>query len=189
MKTNAFLICVLLLLCVQYSVFSQGFQTPSSGKCVVYFIRPEFFDRAVKFEYYDNDRYIGGWSGINYMRYECDPGTHLFWATSENKEFMPSELKAGGVYMVNVFAVYGFGKAHVQLSPLPPNNSALLNQNKNFIKSKASVYESPDKIEKINAKKRKFIEEMLNKYKTEWKDKHNFHQMTADMAIPEDALK
>ena len=123
------------------------------------------------------------------MRYECDPGNHLFWAASENKEFITANLQEGGIYIVNVFAIYGFSKYHVQLNPLPPNNKSLLQQSKTLVNSKTPVSISPERIEKMNAKKKKFINDILEKYNKEWKDKKNFNNLSADMAIPVEALK
>lgn len=69
---------------------------------------PVEFRISVSFEFFHHARYIGVFKGENYMRYECDPGEQLLWASSENKEFVTSELMPGGTYIVVVDVIMGF---------------------------------------------------------------------------------
>jgi len=102
MKTLKIL-CIILIatLSGSSSLFSQGFQPPAEGKSVVYFVRVSGYAGAISFEYFHQDKYIGIFKKKNYIRYECNPGKQLFWASSENKEFVTADLKEGGTYIIN----------------------------------------------------------------------------------------
>src|SRR6187402_752971 len=122
MKTKITVAFFLLSFACCSSLFAQGFQPPSEGKAVVYFTRVSSFGALVSFEYFHQDKYIGIFKGKNYMRYECDPGETLLWASSENKEFLTADLKAGGTYVVLVNIEMGVGKARVDLEPITPTS-------------------------------------------------------------------
>jgi hypothetical protein len=100
------------------SLFAQGFKPPSPGKAVVYFCRVTIYCATYSFEYFNNDKYIGMFKAKNYLRYECDPGEQLFWATSENKEFAAADLKEGGTYIVLIDVVTQFHKPNVGFTPI-----------------------------------------------------------------------
>ena len=123
MKKNHFVLFVMLLLPF-LSAYAQGFQAPSPGKAAIYFVRHTAAGFAVSFDFYDNDRFIGKFAGKNYMRYECEPGEHLFWASSENHDFMTAELKEGDTYVVVVNVEMGFAIARVGLTPIMPTDKA-----------------------------------------------------------------
>jgi hypothetical protein len=170
------------------SLFAQGFQPPAEGKAVIYFVRVSGWGGAVSFEYFHGDKYIGVFKGKNYMRYECDPGEQLLWASSENKEFLTADLKAGGTYIVIVDVIMGGWKAHVGLKPITVNDRELFERAKKLVMKKKPVVTSEEKIKKLNKKLEDFIPEMLSRYENEWKDKRNFRHISPDMAIPEDEL-
>jgi hypothetical protein len=188
MKTRILLILLISIL-TGGMIFGQGFKPPEEGKAVVYFVRVSNYGYAVSFEFFNYDRYIGAFKGVSYMRYECNPGEQLFWASSENKEFLTSDLKPGGTYIVVVDVIMGFWKAHVGLSPLAIDDKALFNRAKELIMSKAPVEITDKQIDKMNAKLSEFIPEMLDRYEKEWKQEHNFRHIDAEMAIPEDAMR
>lgn len=188
MKNRAFLILSILLLCSGITV-AQGFKPPEPGKAVVYFVRVSNYGYAVSFEFFHQDKYIGAFKGMNYMRYECDPGEQLFWASSENKEFLTSELKPDGTYIVVVDVVMGFWKAHVGMTPLDVSNDEVFQRARNLINSKPPVEISQEQIDKMNKKLADFIPENLKKYEEESKYEHNFRHISPDMAIPEGAMK
>ena len=167
---------------------AQGFTPPSEGKAVVYFTRVSSMGFAVSFEYFHNDKYIGIFKGKNYLRYECDPGTQLFWASSENKEFVTAELNEGGTYIVIVDIAMGFGKARVGLTPITEKDEVFARA-KELIKSKAPEVTSQQKIEEMNVKLKKFIEEKLQMYESTWKKEKDFKHISADMAISESAMQ
>ena len=127
---------------------------------------------------------------MNYLRYECNPGENLFWASSENKEFITADLKAGGTYIVMVDVIMGMMKAHVGLKPMPTDDKDIFDRVKKVVNSRDAKVTDEKTIEAKNKKLgEKFIPEMLKRYNEEWKGTKNFKHITADMAIPPEDLK
>lgn len=184
------LLIILLFLSLTgvYSVFAQGFQPPADGKAVVYFTRVTVYGKPTSFEYFHQDKYIGAFKGSQYMRYECEPGTQLFWASSENKEFITAEVEAGKTYIVMVDVIMGVMKAHVGLTPISVDNSEELERAKALVNKKPPTITPDEKIAKMNKKLAKFIKQKLEIYESTWKNEKNFKHLSADMAIPEDQL-
>lgn len=110
------------LLCIAFSSFGQGIPPAPADKAVVYFVRPSGTGFAINFSYFDSDKLFGLFAGKGYIRYECSPGTHLFWARSENKDFVEAEVEAGKIYFVEAVVQMGWVKAQVRLQPLDPND-------------------------------------------------------------------
>lgn len=189
MKTKLFCTILMALLSGFSSISAQGFNPPAEGKSVVYFVRVSGYGGSTSFEYFHQDKYIGVFKKKNYIRYECDPGEQLFWASTENKEFITADLEPGGTYIVIVDVIMGFWKAHVGLTPISVNDEELFERAQELINSKKPVVTSEAKIEAMNEKLESFIDEKLKMYDEEWKDERNFKHIAADMAIPPDAMK
>lgn len=190
MKTRHLLILLVAILTGCPSILAQGFTPPSEGKSVVYFVRQKrFYAKALSFEYFHYDKYIGIFKGTNYMRYECDPGEQLLWASSENKEFLDCNLEAGKTYVVFVTAVSGMGKARVKLKPITEKDTEAFKEAKKTIMSKPPVEMKEEVILEKNERLKEFIANKLEQYENEWKGGENDHPLTPDMAISEEAMK
>jgi hypothetical protein len=189
MKAKLFLLILIPFLLGINLAKGQGFTPPAPGKAVVYFVRVSSIGFAISFEFFHQDKYIGVFKGKNYMRYECDPGNNLFWASSENKEFVTADLKEGGTYIIIVDIEMGVMKARVGLNPITIQNNELFNRAKELVQMEPPVITPEDKIQSMNVKLEKFIKEKLNLYETEWKTTKNFGHISADMAIPVESLK
>jgi hypothetical protein len=186
-KIYLYLLSVILLVCSSTS-FAQGFQPPSKGKAVVYFARVTKYGKGVKFEYFHQDKYIGVFKGQNYLRYECDPGQNLLWASTENKEFVTADLKEGGTYIVIVNVIIGFAKARVGFSPITEKDIEF-DRAKELILAKGPIITPEEKIAEMNVKLADFIKVKLIQYETDWKLTKNFKHISPEMAIPSNALK
>ena len=171
------LIMTLLLFVVGTTVFAQGFQ-PTESKAVVYFVRVTKYGKPTAFEFFHNDKYIGAFKGGQYMRYECDPGEQLFWASSENKEFLTAELEAGKMYVAVVDVIMGAWKARVGLSPLDNGDAETLERVKKLVNKVAPTVTPEKKVEKMNQKLEKFIAEKLEMYESTWKSEKNFKHLS-----------
>jgi hypothetical protein len=97
--------------------WSQNFPSAPENKAVVYFFRTSASGSAINFTYLDSIRVIGKFSGQNYFRYECDPGLHLLWARSENRDFIEANFEAGKIYLIDAVPRIGAIKAAVALEP------------------------------------------------------------------------
>jgi hypothetical protein len=188
MKTKSFFVIFALLFSAGIAG-GQGFKPPFGEYAVVYFVRVSSYGYAASFDFFHQDNYIGAFSGQNYLRYECEPGEQLFWASSENKEFLTAELIPGGTYIVIVDVIIGFWKAHVGFTPISSKDTELYYRAKTLINTEPPVEITQDQLEKKKKKMSKFIPEMLDMYEKEWKQMHNFRHISPDMAIPEEALK
>lgn len=188
MKSKTIFVFLIAVLAGFSSLFAQGFQPPSPGKAVIYIVRVTSYGKGTSFEFFHQDKYIGVFKGKSYMRYECDPGEHLFWASSENKEFITADLKEGGTYLVIVDVIIGAWKAHVGLTPISASDDDFARAAE-LINAEPPVVTPTEKIDEMNEKLAEFIPAQLQKYNDEWKESRNFKHISADMAIPEDQMK
>ncbi|HEY9113416.1 MAG TPA: hypothetical protein VIN10_01870 [Bacteroidales bacterium] len=188
MKKQLYLFLLSSFILAPFYCPAQGFYPPSSGKAVIYFVQVTSYGSTV-FEFFHYDRYIGYMKGKDYIRYECEPGENLFWASSENKEFLTADLKAGGTYLVIVDVVTGFWKNHVGFTPISENDTELFKRAKKVILNEPPFVTPQAKIEKENKKLQKFIAEELEHYENETKNKYNFRHISADMALSASAMK
>lgn len=100
--------------------FSQNIPPAPEDKAVVYFLRPYSLGFAINFSYFDGDQLVGRFKGNKYTRYECEPGTHLFWARSENRDFIEADVEAGKIYFIEAKPRMGGLKAAVFITPVDP---------------------------------------------------------------------
>lgn len=179
---------LVILFCT--NVFSQGFPPPADGNAVVYFVRVSGYGGAVSFEYFHNEDFIGVFKGKNYMRYECPAGKNLLWASSEDKEFLDCDLKAGETYIVLVNIEMGAFKARIGLEPLSVDNKDF-DRVKELVMDKAPVVTPQSKIKETTAKleKKGFVENIMERYNSEWKDGKNTKKISPDMFIPKEKLQ
>ena len=101
---------------------AQEINPAPADKAVVYFVRSSALGFAINFHFYDSTKLLGKFSGTNYFRYECEPGSHLFWARSENRDFVEAELEAGKIYFLEVVPQMGAIKAGVKIYPIDPSD-------------------------------------------------------------------
>jgi hypothetical protein len=164
------LLFILASLFASPSLLSQGFTPPSDSNAVVYFVRVSSFGAAVSFEYFHNEDFIGIFKGKNYMRYELQAGEHLLWASTENKEFLQCDLRAGETYLVLVNVKMGGWKARVGLEPVTEENP-------DFERVKKLVYEKSPRVTEqslINSTQKKldkrgFVQNIMQRYENDWK--------------------
>jgi hypothetical protein len=124
MKKLSQLLFIMLLFFGTNSVFSQKIINqpivkPSQGKALVYLTRSNGA-MMINFRVYDKNLFIGSLEYGNYFLYECEPGQHLFWAASENRDFVEANLEADKVYVIDLEARIGAFVAAVALVPQNP---------------------------------------------------------------------
>lgn len=168
MKTVTFLIALLLTLTT--SVRGQGIQPAPSNKAVVYFIRTSSYGFLINFSYFDSTKLIGIFAGQGYFRYECEPGSHLFWARSENKDFIEAHVDAGKIYFIEALVETGWGKARVELNPVDPNISKKMKAILKVINKKSSESLNDEEIKTKTEDFNQVISRGLKKYN---EDKEN----------------
>jgi hypothetical protein len=144
MKKFVIFVCLLFVanLFAQNNLKSgiQPFQKPSEGKCLVYIIKSGA-GALVNFRAYLDNKFLGVLSSDTYVVVECDPGNHLFWATSENRDYIEADLLPNKVYVLNAEGQMGAFVAGVSLKQLDPNEKSSKNLfAKKLVNSSAFAY-------------------------------------------------
>lgn len=177
---------LILTLLISTLNFGQELRKPSNGKALVYFTRTGFMGGAINFKYFDGEKYLGKFNSGKYLAYECEPGKHLFWAKSENFDFLEADLEAGKVYIVQSLVKMGAMKAAVNLVPLTKNDE-------DYQKTKEKLFKlvsNPDKEFKLEAGKELEEAELkelnstsVEKYNEKKKEAGKVLILSADMYI------
>ncbi|OQP64106.1 hypothetical protein A3860_22120 [Niastella vici] len=111
---------------------------PAKGKAVVYFAKTSagysLTSLATNFNFFDKEHFIGKFSGTGYIRYECEPGEHVFWCRAENSDFMTADLEADKIYFVLAEVHLAMATARVELRPIDPHNKKDDNRVKSIVK-------------------------------------------------------
>lgn len=144
MKKQSVLIFLLLN---SISGISQTIEPAPLDKAVVYFARPSSLGFAINFSYFDSTKLIGKFNGPKYIRYECEPGLHLFWARSENRDFVEAEVEGGKIYFIEAIVKMGAIKAGVELLPVDPNDAKRMKKILKLIGKKPSESFSTSELE------------------------------------------
>jgi len=195
MKAIKIGLLVLMSLFVIVPAMAQGFIPPAEGNAVVYFTRVSSYGGAVSFEFFHGEEFIGIFKKKNYIRYEVEAGEHLFWASSENKQFVKANLEAGKTYIVLVNIKMGAWKAQLDLEPQDVADSAQekeLQRVIELVNSKAPIITPQSVIDKTTKKlkSRGFVENIMERYENEWQYKAKYVKIiTANMFIPIEKLK
>ncbi len=100
-------------------VTNQSIDKPATGKSLVYILKTGA-GMLLNFRVYDKDKFLGAIPSGKYLVYECDPGEHLFWAVSENRDYVEANLEPDSVYVLNAEGQMGAFIASVSLRPLKP---------------------------------------------------------------------
>ncbi|MEI7509004.1 MAG: hypothetical protein WCJ62_06015 [Flavobacterium sp.] len=106
---------LLILLFSSFFSFGQNIETPKEGKVLVYFTRYDATGFLINFKYFDGEKYLGKFNYGKYLVCECEPGKHIFWAKSENMDFVEADLEANRVYIIDSRPQMGAFKAAVKL--------------------------------------------------------------------------
>ena len=165
-KLRHVLILVIFFLGIT-NVFSQKITNqpvvkPSEGKALVYITRSNGA-MMVNFRVYDKDLFIGALEYGNYFLYECEPGQHLFWAASENRDFVEANLEANKVYVIDLEARMGAFIAAVAVVPQNPKEKRHRKMFYRTVKKETSVVKFQSKL--TSQDKESNIIAALDKYK------------------------
>ena len=114
-------ILLLLMFSGVINAQNQELQKPKEGKSLVYFIRSNSTEFTLNFRVYDKDKFLYALPFQEYLVYECEPGSHVFWAASDNRDYVDADLEANKVYVVDVEGQMGMLVAGVSLVPFKPS--------------------------------------------------------------------
>lgn len=159
-------VTLLILFC---SIFAhaQEFTPPAKGKSVIYFVRMQAGALSMAdFYFFDTDKLIGYFHGAKFIRYECEPGEHMFWARSENRDFITANLMKDKVYLIEAVPILGAMKDGVQLAFFDMDDSVLRDRLKKIL-AKGPVTITDEKLKKKTEELKEPIAKGLAKYKEE----------------------
>ncbi len=111
-----------VFLFIGFSSYSQILKKPSEGKALVYIMRSvDLAGSGLNFRVYDGDRFLGALPSRAYFTYECEPGEHLFWVASENRDYVEANLEANKTYVIDLKSKIGVFIAAVGMEPYSPD--------------------------------------------------------------------
>ncbi len=174
-------IFVVLILLITFNGFGQTFKKPTKGKALVYIIRGNSIGNGYNIRVYDGKRFLGPLPGRAYFTYECEPGEHLFWAASENRDFVEANLSANKIYVIDLRAKLGLVHMAVGVEPYTPSNPKHLKRFKKAINKhiNAVIYGK----ERSDEKKEN-IEKAFKSYKSIKNNRHSkIKKLTSDMSF------
>ena len=125
---------------------AQEIPPAPEGKAVVYFVRTSSLGFAINFSYLDSAKLIGRFNGPKYIRYECEPGKHLLWARSENRDYIEADLEPGKIYLIEAVPQMGALKAGVSLSQIDPGNEKAMAKVLKLMAKKPSESFTPEQL-------------------------------------------
>jgi hypothetical protein len=162
----------------------SGFKGPAEGKAVVYFVCSEKSGFAVGFEYFHEKQFIGKFLGNGYLRFECEPGNHLFWASSENKEWLEADLEANKTYIIRITRSVGAWKPHVKYKVITRDNAKELKEVKKIVDKKPASHLPESELKAIHFKMNRFIEQEVFHFYNNVKGKKPVKKMNKTDNIP-----
>ena len=123
------------------------FEAAPADKAVVYFVRTVKggFGSLANTFVFDTEKTIGMLSYRNFIRYECEPGEHLFWAIRSNistitftyyKSYIKANLDPGKIYLMEVrIQIEG-----IDMDPVDPSvDETRLYRIKTVLNNKSSI--------------------------------------------------
>lgn len=174
-------LAVLGLLSLSSMVQSQTIESPSEGKSLVYFVRTNGAGAIVNFKYFDGEKYLGKFSGVNYMIYECEPGKHLFWSASENRDYIEADLEAGKTYFIEVVPRMGAMKAAVRIFPVAKTDAKRLKRINKILAKKGPKVLDPKEVESEAPEWKNFAKNGLERYEKLKAKNSPISQLTREM--------
>jgi len=173
------LLTLLIPALLSFSFSPSGTITkPAKGKAVVYFVRTTLIGMLAPFSYFDKDKFIGRFSGPGYIRYECEPGEHIFWGRADNEDFMTANLQADKIYLVEaVVLTYGVRLKVVNVREDEKRANRVLRT----IGNKDASITTAEEADKETERLKDAIQEALKKYDEKVAKKRIIERMEKDM--------
>jgi hypothetical protein len=175
------LLALILLTNLKLTVYSQEIPPAPEDKSVIYFVRSSILGSAINFSFFDSTAFIGKANGTYYIRYECAPGYHLFWARSENRDYVQAEVEAGKIYFILAVPQMGGIKAGVKLVPMDASQPENMKDILKFIAKKPPLTFTSEDFEKDREKAQDVMIRGLEKYSEEKAENKVFRQLDKQM--------
>jgi uncharacterized protein YnzC (UPF0291/DUF896 family) len=166
-----------------HAQFKNKLIPPSEGKTVIYFLRTSSLGSLMNIRYFDSQQYLGKFNGRSYIRYECDPGEHIFWIKAENVDVLKANLQEGKTYLVETNATMGAFTAAAKFRIIDFKNKRQVKRiNKLFDKKKESTF-TKEELKKGQEKSRNVIQMNMKKVQKKLKKKKKLAVITPEMYV------
>ncbi|MFK7747436.1 MAG: hypothetical protein AB8B65_03525, partial [Kordia sp.] len=117
----------------------------------------------------------------HYLRYECEPGKHTFWAKSENIDFIEADLKPNAIYFIQAKARMGMIKASVKLYTVDFKNKRQMKRINRIFNKKEPLVPNTEKIAEEAVKLEEKIQKWYNKIAKKKEKGRTIKKITAEM--------
>lgn len=174
---------LLFLALILFTYCHAQIPVPPADKAVIYFARPSGMGTLINFTYFDSVTLVGKFNGGKYIRYECAPGHHIFWARSENRDFIDANVDAGKIYFIEAIPRMGALKAGVTLeavNPRNPDSKKQLDHILKLISKRPSESFTPEELAADTNHAAEIIVKGMTKYKEELA-KGNIQRLVPEM--------
>lgn len=182
-------ILTLVLLCsISITSFAQiksdKITPPSEGKSVIYFLRTTSLGALMNMRYFNKDSYIGKFKGVNYLRYECDPGKTYFWIKAENIDVLEANLEPNKIYLVETNAAMGAFSAAAKFKIVDFENPKQIKRINKLLAKKESKTFTEEELKKHMKRMSKAFQKGMKKVRSKIK-KGDFKKLAGDMNYTE----
>jgi hypothetical protein len=163
MKTVSIVFFLIILFCA-VPAFTQEISLPPYDRSVVYFVRTSVIAQTFPCSYFDSTDFIGEFNGREYVRYECRPGFHLFWAEADNRDFVEADLEGGKIYFIETVPI-GSWTTDFRLVPIDPEDEKKMNKVLRLLTQKEPKSFTAQALEEETQRSKEGISKGLEKYR------------------------
>ena len=163
------------------SVAQDRITPPTKGKSVIYLLRTTGLGSLMNFRFFEEDTYLGKFNGKNYLRYECEPGEHLFWVKAENIDVLKTNLAADRIYFVEVNAVMGGFSAGVKYRIVDYTNEKQMKRIRKLLVKKDPKVFTKEQLSENKEKMDEVIKNGMQKVQEKMNGEKKIKEITPDM--------
>ena len=164
MKKIIIVINIIFLNCILCT--AQEIAPAPADKAVVYFLK------GCDGTYFDSTKLIGIFRGSQYFRYECEPGSHLFWAQLPQiflehppRDFIEANIEAGKIYFIEADSHWKVSTIGIELNPLDPKDEKNKNRIFKLLTKKQAEALTKEKMENFSERLQGSIKKGIAEYK------------------------
>lgn len=178
------LLSLIVILMLSPRLKAQGIQPPAEGKSVIYIVNLMFGFGETRI--YDGSTLIEILKDKDYIRYECEPGEHLFLGLDgSGNDFFTTDFEANNIYLLSMRSVEtsSFQSSDFNLFDKTSVNEAakilaIINEN-------APNESGDDLLEETAIKLEKRARKALLRYETKLKKKRKYIHLSKEMFYQE----
>lgn len=181
-NTIVFLFAILLSTIISFKSHAQSkISLPAEGKAVIYFVRTAGLGAMINFRFFEKGKYLGKFQGIDFLRYECEPGENVFWVKAENIDFIETNFEANKVYIVQVRPVAGAFSSGVKFKLVDYSDPDQMERLMKVIENENGVTFSQEELDEGQMQFSEIIQEGMIKVQKKLKKGKKIKRINPDM--------